>query len=248
MNPVVALAMPMRAGGLDPEAVAQGIAGKATGGSLDIAPGQAWTSLLPYTFNLLWSGFLGMRGSSRIKYFAMIHDDIKPQRGWLDTLVAELEHTGADIVSAVVPIKDNRGLTSTAVDDTGDEWNPRRLTLSEVFNLPVTFGDADVGGPILLNTGLWVCRFDRPWCERVYFRQQDRIVRLSDGKFVPETKPEDWDFSRQVRGHGGKLLATRVVSLDHERPEWNNKFPWGKWTRDEDVYAERKMMSRPLAG
>lgn len=244
MNPVVGLAMPMRNSGIDPEAVARGIALKATEGAYDITPGQAWTSLLPYTFNLLWTGFLGMRETHRIKYFAMIHDDVRPASNWLDTMINELETTGADIVSAVIPIKDARGLTSTAVDDTGDEWNPRRLTLSEVFELPATFGDREAGGPVLLNTGLWVCRFDKAWCEKVAFRQQDRITWFGNGdggRYVPETKPEDWDFSRQVRALGGKLMATRKVPLVHERQEWHTNHPWGKWTRDEDLAAERRV-------
>lgn len=234
--PLVGLMMPMRnAAGGDADALARGIAMKATDGRFDIAPGVAWTSILPYTFNLLWAGFLNMRRERPIRYVAMIHDDIRPADGWLDTLVGELERTDADMVSAVVPIKDHRGLTSTGVDDTGDEWNPRRLSMTEAFMLPETFGDADLGFPVLLNTGLWVARFDRPWVERVCFRQCDKIERMPDGSFVPQTRPEDWDFSRQLRSLGCKIVATRKVKLTHERSEWHNAAPWGKWQSDEDT-------------
>lgn len=236
MNPVVALAMPLRnVQGMDREALARGIAAKATSRAVAIAPGQAWTSILPYTFNLLWCGFLGRRAELGLTHFAMIHDDIRPQEDWLDVLMDELAANDADVVSAVVPIKDNRGLTSTAIDDTGDEWNPRRLTLAEVFDRDETFTDQK----ILVNTGLWVCRFDRPWCERVAFRQQDRVIHTPDGKFIPSTKPEDWDFTRQVRGRGGRVFATRRVAIEHERPEWHNRFPWGTWKADEDAAADR---------
>jgi hypothetical protein len=197
--------------------------------------------LLPYTFNTLWTGFLNMRGRDGrpIPYFGMIHDDVIPDAGWLDALLGVLDETGADIVSAVVPIKDARGLTSTAADSTGDEWSPRRLAMRELVKLPDTFGEREChehfGGPILLNTGLWVARFDRPWVEKVSFRQQDKIIRLPDGSWTCQTKPEDWDFSRQVRALGGKLLATRKVGLDHERSEWTNRRAWGTWESDYDV-------------
>lgn len=246
-NKIAALAMPFRSPGkMCPNAVALGVRAMAsTSGKIDIAPGMGWTSLLPYTFNLLWTGFLNARSGVPVQlpnggetvrpvdYFAMIHDDIHPDPGWLDVLIEELEANDADIVSAVVPIKDNYGLTSTGVDSTGDEWNPRRLTMTEVFELPPTFGDADVGGQIVLNTGLWVCKFTRPWCEKVWFRQHDEVRRNADGTFEAHTRPEDWDFSRQVRAHGGKLLATRKVGLNHESVKWTNRKPWGQWKTDE---------------
>lgn len=246
-NKLVCLAMPFRnSGGIDTKALMRGtIAGAAQKGNLDIAPIVSWSSLLTYTFNTLWSFMLNNRkgvgvtsgGEAEVvkpmSYFAMIHDDIKPEDGWLDTLVEELEANDADMVSAVVPIKDHLGLTSTAVDSTGDNWNPRRLTLTEVFELPETFGDKDVGGPLLLNTGLWVIRTDRDWTDKLIFRQQDEMRINGDGHWEAHTKPEDWDFSRQVHSHGGKLMATRKVQLVHEREQWHNRMPWGKWKTDE---------------
>lgn len=245
MVKTVRLGMPFRAHHTtDANAYMLGVVNWASQNRFAVSPSVAWTSLLPFTFNLIWTGALndragaatweldGSMGTRPIDYFAMIHDDIKPDGGWIGTLVGELEATGADLISAVVPIKDGRGLTSTAVDDTGDAWNPRRLTLKEVHDLPPTFGDSDVGGALLLNTGLWVCRFDRPWVERVGFRQQDCIVRRG-GRFVAQTTPEDWDFTRQVRLQGGKVLATRKVGLEHERPEFTNRRPWGVWASDE---------------
>ncbi len=242
---VVALAMPFRGASGDAHALALGTSNKSTNsGRIGIAPHCGWTSLLTYTFNLLWAQILNQRNGvlmpqsdgverpEKIDYFAMIHDDIIPDPGWLDTLIDLLEANDADVVSAVVPIKDGFGLTSTGTDTTGDIWNPRRLTLTEVFGLPETFGDEESGGPLLLNTGLWVCRLDRPWVEKLYFRQNDKIVKNDQGFFEAHTMPEDWDFSRQVRSHGGKLLATRKVKLVHERPQWNNHRPWGTWTQD----------------
>lgn len=232
--PVVGVGMPLR--GTHAHVVAAMGVAYATNGKCAIIPAFSSTSLLPFTFNNLWTGFLNRRKEDGIAYFAMIHDDVCPVSGWLDTLMAELEANDADAVSAVVPIKDTRGLTSTAVDGL-DEWNPRRLALKEIFDLPETFSENDVGGPLLLNTGLWLCRLDRSWCEKVAFRQQDRIVKLADGTFAPQTKSEDWDFSRQMRLQGCKLFATRKVHLEHERPEWTNTRLWGTWDTDRDAVA-----------
>ncbi len=49
-----------------------------------------------------------------------------------------MDRVGADVIATVVPIKDNRGLTSTGLQDP-DTLQIRRLTMTEVFRLPVTF-------------------------------------------------------------------------------------------------------------
>lgn len=241
--PQVALMMPMRCQtGQDTEALANGVVNKSTNDRFRVQPQACWTSLLTWTFNTLWAGSLNLRRQRPFRYVAMTHDDVVPDMFWLDTLVDELEATGADMMSAVVPIKDDRGITSTGVDDTGTDWSPRRLTMAEVMQLPETFGDKDVGGDLLLNTGLWVARFDREWNDQVLFRQQDRIIQLDTGEYMPQTKPEDWDFSRQLRALGCKLMATRKVGLYHERPEFTNRRVWGRWKTDLDcVAAESKV-------
>lgn len=232
-KPVVGLALPSRGLGVaDPEALAVGIVHKASQrGEYMICPAQAWRSIITATFNLLWVSLLNERKRVGITHFAMLHDDVVPQTGWLDVLLDEMNETGADLVSAVVPMKAAMGLTSTALDNTGDEWNPQRLTLKEIHQLPETFDSKDVGAPLLLNTGCWICRLDRPWVNNVVFRQQDQI-RLVDGQYEAHQIPEDWDFSRQVSRQGGKLVATRKVRLYHERPEWTNTKPWGQWSTD----------------
>lgn len=236
----VGLAMPFRGvGSIDLHAMCVGTRAKASQRpDVQVFPFQAWTSLLPYTFNLCWAGLLNQRSADGLTHFAMLHDDIVPQPGWLDILLAEMDAHDADLISAVVPIKDHLGLTSTGIDVTGDLWNPRRLTLAEVHSLPETFGDAEAGGPLVLNTGCWVCRIDRPWAEQVCFRQQDKIVKGADGKFEPHTMPEDWDFSRQLRSHGAKLLATRKVQLYHGLPAYTNARVWGSWKTDEACNRE----------
>lgn len=188
------------------------------------------TSLLANGFNQLWCAMLNNRDQG-FTHFAMIHADVCPQPGWLDMLLDELDATGADLVSAVVPIKDKRGITSTGLDNPNDPWNVRRLTLREIFDKPATWDEPG----LLLNTGLWVCQVG-DWCERVHFEIQDRIRKRDDGLFYPEVIPEDWGFTRQLRALGVKVRATRKVELYHERAEFHTRHAWGHWATDEDYF------------
>jgi Methyltransferase domain len=188
-------------------------------------------SLLAACFNCHWALALDMYEKGQIDHFAMQHADIAPEFGWLDMLAEELLTSGADLIAAVVPIKDSRGLTSTAVDDTGNPWLVRRLTTSQVAALPVTFGDAEAGGPLLLNTGLWICKLG-PWAYEVCFRIQDAIQKAPDGNRKPRVQPEDWDFSRQLHARGLKLAATRRVNVRHYGDSfWASSDQWG-WDHD----------------
>jgi hypothetical protein len=202
------------------------------GGSIEVARSlSAGGSLLGAAFNLHWCQALNHFAEGDIHGFAMMHSDIGAEVNWLDILFAEMEKVGADIISAVVPIKDERGLTSTAIDDTGDQWKVRRLTTKEVMKFPETFTEKDVGGPLLLNTGLWLCRLG-PWAFKTCFTIQDKILQSPDGRFEHRVIPEDWDFSRQVRRFGLKLAATRKVRINHWGPfYWNNQQQWG-WDHD----------------
>lgn len=189
------------------------------------------TSLLTSCFNSCWALARNEWESGNAEGFAMIHSDVGAQLHWLDVLHDELERTGADMIGVAVPIKDSRGLTSLAVDDLGDHWKLRRLTTSQVRDLPETFTEDDVPG-LLLNTGLWLCRLG-PWCRHAHFHVEDRIVRGADGRWVANTVPEDWGFSRQCRGLGVKLAATRKVAVEHYgEHKWNNQDVWG-WEHDE---------------
>lgn len=188
-------------------------------------------SLLARNFNALWCSALNLDAVRRVDYFAMIHADVEPQDWWLDVLINELESRDLDILGAVVPIKDPKGLTSLALDHPdGNTWQPLcRLTMSEVYRLPETFTSEDVGHPLLLNTGLWACRFDQSWASQVRFTINDRIVRTPDGRYVPQVEPEDWYFSRLCHELGLKIGATRKVKLAHRGgAAYGNTCPWGE--------------------
>lgn len=192
------------------------------------------TTLLTQGFNIAWAESLNVRNSGvPVKYFAMIHDDIEPEPFWLDTLIAELEVHDADACAAVVPIKHDKGCTSTAIA-TGDRWLPRRITMHEVFDLPETFTAEDAGGPLLLNTGLWVVKLTEWWAEKVCFRFENRIRVDDDGRHIAEALPEDWLNSYDLHDWGAKLIATRKVNLVHNgNSDYPNDRPWGLWKHDE---------------
>lgn len=188
-------------------------------------------SLLASNFNQLWCLALNLAHQGEdISYFAMLHDDISPEDFWLDKLIDELEDKELDLLGAAVPIKDTRGLTSMALHREGDNWMPLcRLTMHDLHQLPETFTSADVGAPLLLNTGCWVAKWNQEWCKQVRFEINDRIVfNVPAGRYQAQTEPEDWFFSRICHDIGLKIGATRKVSLQHcGDMNFTNERPWG---------------------
>ncbi len=216
-------------------------------------------SLLPFAFNRLWCQALNLRTPRRATHVLMLHNDVCPDPGFGDVLMDELNATGADMLSVVVPIKDARGITSTAVEDASDPWACRRVTMHEVFAMPETFGALDLPwhnltyGRLLLNTGCWLVRLG-PWVHainpvtghRPWFRQQDCIV-ARNGEDVARSWPEDWDWSRQLQDMGLRILATRKVPLYHEVQEWHNRSPWGTQRTDLGYLQWKKQEREALA-
>ena len=176
------------------------------------------TSLLALNFNRLWCNALNERESLKLTHFAMIHNDIAAPMWWIDTLIDEMDRVDADIISAVVALKDGRGLTSTAIGEPV-KGDIRRLTLHEIHQFPVTFQRSDITDDpntiLLLNTGCWVCRFTEPWVEEAKFQVLDDIRRSKDGTFQAVTLSEDWNFSRWAAARSLKMFATRVVAPEH---------------------------------
>lgn len=232
-KPVVALAMPRR-GGQVAFGASEGFHLAPSFGACEVV--RMWTanSILDHTFNRLWCGALNARRRG-VTHFAMIHDDVCPAHGWLDVLLAELFRARADVMSAVVPIKGPEGLTSTALE-TADVWTPRRLTMAEAHALPVTFGDDEAGGELLLNSGLWVCDIRAPWVdtpEPLCFQTLNRIVPDEGGDWQAQVRSEDWEFSRAARARGAKLMATRAVKLTHAgEADYPNDRVWGTCATD----------------
>lgn len=214
-------------------------------------------SLLNLAFNRCWANALNGRKEYGTTHFAMQHSDIIPIGGWCDVLIDEMDRNGADVCSAVVPIKDSRGLTSTGIRN-GGTGDTRRLTMSEVFQLPETFTVEDLqeigihsagrehsvkGDFLAINTGLWVCRFTEAWAEPPIFpgfMSCDQIRRMDDGRAEAVCLPEDWAFSEWAYNHGLKVCATRKAPLVHfdgpaskTTSEYRNDHVWGEWQTDQ---------------
>jgi hypothetical protein len=193
---------------------------------------QNYGSLLAQNFNSLWCSALNeVHHGGHVEYFAMQHADIEPEDWWLDKLIQELEDRDLDVLGVVAPIKDQKGLTSIALaHESGDPWRiKQRWTMSEVFRLPATFTSEDIGHPLLLNTGLWVGRFDMKWATKVHFTINDRIAfDTVQNRYVPQVEPEDWYFSRLCHELGLKLGCTRKVRLTHRGVmAFANNYTWG---------------------
>ena len=202
------------------------------------------TSLLANACNFLWCNALNTRKDYNLKWFVLLHADIVPEEWFVDKLIALAEKYDADLLSAVVPIKEQSGVTSTAISGADDFTRTTRLTMKQVNHPDMleTFGIEDVSqfllekydinvpaaGRLLVNTGCMVARLDRPWCSQVEFSIRDRIVQELGGIYTAQVEPEDWYFSRKVAEHGGKVMATRAIKTQHigNIPYLSNKV-WG---------------------
>lgn len=207
-------------------------------------------SLLAANFNKLWCSALNIvHSGGRVDYFAMLHDDISLPDGWLDDLIDEMEAHDLDVLGVVAPIKDNRGMTSMALHKDGDNWMPFcRLSMQDVYELPQTFTSDDLGRPLLLNTGCWVCRFDMEWATKVHFEINDRIVfNTAANAYQSQTEPEDWQFSRLLHeiGQPGsptefvkplRIGATTKLALTHRgETDFENTKAWGRFPYDAEA-------------
>lgn len=174
-------------------------------------------SLLAYNHNRLLVLGLNLR-SEGVTHLLIMHSDVEPdQEDWFDVMCGTMTESGADILSAVIPIKDATGITSTALDIGESKWKPYRLSLRDVSGLPTTF----TTDALLLNTGLMMIALDRPWLERgvregtVKFHIDDDIAVDSEGRFAARVASEDWNFSRFAKACGAKLYATSAIRLMH---------------------------------
>jgi SAM-dependent methyltransferase len=205
---------------------------RSTADRFDVHIMQQIGSLLAQNMNILWCEALNRaRSGPGCDYFAMLHGDCQPEDFWLDKLIDEMEAKDLDVLGVVSPIKDQRGRTSIALArPDGNTWRVHaRLTMKEVCRLPETFTSEDVGYPLLLNTGCWVCRFDEERMKKFHFEVNDRIIfNTKYERYIPECEPEDWNLSRCFHEYGLKIGATRKIKMGHRGPiNFGNQEPWG---------------------
>jgi hypothetical protein len=173
------------------------------------------SSLLARGFNELWCEALNTREKAGWTHFVMLHADIAPEKGWLTKLLDEMDASGADVLSAVAPIKSMEGRTSTAVLSQ-DKTEAEILTLEQCRDLPQTFSAEQFDGRCLcVNTGCMAVKFTDPWVEECWFEIRDSIVKEPDGRFTTRGMSEDWLFSQQVHNLGRKVCATTKIALTH---------------------------------
>jgi len=186
---------------------------------------QIQSSLLALGFNKAWAAAL----DAEAEFFLLLHDDLLPVTDhWPAVLFDELTTNKASMLSVVSPIKTADGLTSTALE-TDDIWNPRRLSLAEVFARDETWTEPG----LLVNTGLLLVDFRQDWVKGTCFTIRDRIT-VRDGQRVAEAQPEDWDLTRQARAAGASIFATRKVVVQHVgHASYDTGSVWGTQETDE---------------
>jgi hypothetical protein len=230
------------------------------GGKNQYIPAEGGGSALGQVFNTLLCGALTLRdmGQADLDWFVMLHSDVIPPAGWVDRLVELATEHRCDVLSVALAIKDPKGLTSTAIDDPADRFQPiRRITMRELHMLPETFTAADCGYPdhaLLVNTGCMIFNFKAPWVPTPEdpgfpgFTMEDCIRYHPDKKiWKAYLNPEDWQFSRYVHSRGGKVCATRALVVEHEGTiKFTNESPWGQWEVDEAF--GHKFDRKPLPG
>lgn len=187
------------------------------------------SSLLTMNCNVLWCQALNDR--PKVTHFIMLHSDIAPTSpNWILALVEEQQRCGADVLSVVAPVKDGRGVSSTAVVDTAT-GKFIRLTMTQLAALPATFDSTTAGYPgkaLLVNTGLFICDFTKPWVEELWFSMHDHIT-CNNGVWEAMNFPEDWTFSLKCVQMGLKVCATKCLAVRHYgRKEYRNDEVWGE--------------------
>ena len=189
-------------------------------------------------FNTLLVEALDARDRGEITHFCLLHSDIAPMVGFLDKMHEIMARVNCDVLSAISPIKDRQGVTSTALDEQyGDrdrEWSPRRLTMKELHKMEPTFTHPK----LLINTGLLLIDLRKDWTNKIYFHFDDEITTRF-GRRQARFKPEDWNFSKDARALGATIYATREVTLTHHgQQKFPTAFPWGEWEHDQTYACE----------
>jgi len=195
------------------------------------------SGILPRAFNYLLADALNDRAEGAT-HFLLWHNDIVPlEPGFLDKMLALMQTHQCDVLSVVSPIKDMRGLTTTALDTHPE--NPhwvKRLTMKEIYeSYPPTWSDEK----LLINTGLMLVNMTKPWVENICFNFQETIFKDMKGIYRAAGVSEDWLFSRQAKLLGAKLAVTREISIQHVGyTDFPNTSVWGQLETDNFVPRE----------
>lgn len=205
-------------------------------------------SLLAKNFNMLWINAY----TRRFDVFILLHSDIgitDINSPWIDQLVDILLSTNSAVISVVSAIKNDDGVTSTALEMSKRSHHTlRRISIRELNKLPGIFYKSDVcklfgiseqeAGALLVNTGCMAMNLHWPWFEKRWpgFRIDDKIVWSKSGEPKEFTTPEDWLNSRWMDENGFKYCATKLIRLEHYGIK---PFPnYGEWGNEIDLNPE----------
>ena len=217
-------------------------------------------------FNMHWTDAHNLYEQGEVTHFAMLHGDITPDPRvkWLDILLDVMDAKCASLVSAVSPIKDARGVTSSGIADLNDPWRPyRRFTVREIrHELPEDFNNVIAGypdRPLLHNTGLWVCDLRRPVFHAakpdgqldLYFQFPTQATRDEDGRWRHRRESEDWLFSRELWERGVKdTWITSRINVQHDGfARWGTYSDWGSYVDGDEDTADKwraELDAKPL--
>lgn len=204
------------------------------------------SSLLARGFNELFTYALN---SKFVDKFMMVHADISPERGFISMMDEEMRQMKAGILSVVMPLKDNRGLTSTAFHDGAEsKINPRRVSMRELKKLPKSFTARDVKilddgekikDPVLLvNSGLMMVDLKNPGNRELFFNIFDTIECVNS-EYVPQTLSEDWFFSMEAHRRKIKVVATtKIRALHYGNIAFPNYGSWGTHGKEDYDVSE----------
>lgn len=185
-------------------------------------------SLLAANCNMLWTRALNAARQGKLTHLLMMHADVRPRANvmpdWFDKFLEQMEESKADVLAAIIPIKNIAGYTSTALDT--NRWSPQRLTQHQVNReLPMTW----TSETLLFNTGLMLVDLRGKWTEDPpFFTINDEIYQDDNGQWQTHCEPEDWNFSRMCRARKMRCFVTRVVPVEHYGiAAWSSDGVWG---------------------
>ncbi len=184
------------------------------------------SSALGHCFNIGFQLARKEANEGRCTHVIMLHADIVVKNGsWGTDFVEEMDRVGAGIMSVVIPIKTQEGITSTAVEtkETQDKngWHPVRFTMKEIAQMPETFTHPR----LMLNTGLMCIDMRQDWVNELVFDLESKVDLAN---YRPFFLPEDWKMSRFCQEKKVSMWATTKIKAIHigEAPFGNDK-PWG---------------------
>lgn len=162
------------------------------------------SSLLTRGFNQLWCMALNLRAEG-CTHFLLWHADIEPERHFLVKMLNIMKEHQADILSAVVAIKNPETYdTSTAFKIDGTYVRQKFKELPQK-----TFTAENIA----VNSGLMLVDLSKEWVEKVWFRFEDWIEK--DKLWQARGVSEDWLFSEDAIKLGAKVFATREIKTLH---------------------------------